>query len=74
LKIARRTFFFSGLVRGRDFLALVDLEAVSFEGMFFAIVITRFIPAILHLSSGSGAVTEESGKRATPRCPFKPHH
>src|SRR5215470_7829022 len=36
LKIARRIFFFSGLVRDRDFLALVDLEAVPFEGMFFA--------------------------------------
>ncbi|SRR5579871_201682 len=44
LKIARRIFFFSGLVRGSDVLALVDLEAVFLEGTFFAIVITRLIP------------------------------
>ena len=30
LKITRRIFFFAGLARGRDFLALVDLEALFF--------------------------------------------
>jgi hypothetical protein len=74
LKITRRTLFFSGLAREMDFLALADLEAVSFaaaafaatpfvaaalEVMFFAIVITRLLPTMSHLSSGGGEVTVE---------------
>ena len=74
LKITRRTLFFSDLAREMDFLALVDLEAVSFaaatfaatpfvaaalEVMFFAIVITRLLPTMSHLSSGGGEVTVE---------------
>jgi hypothetical protein len=35
--------------------------AVPFEGMFFAIGITRLIPTAPHLSSDSGVVTEGSG-------------
>ena len=46
LKIARRIFFFSGLVRESDVLALVDFEAVFLEETFFAIGITRLIPTI----------------------------
>src|SRR5262245_21938010 len=74
LKITRRPLFFSGLVREGDFLALADRDAVSFaaapfaavpfavpfEGMSFAIGITRLIPTALYLSSDSGAVTEGS--------------
>jgi hypothetical protein len=60
LKIVRRTFFFSGRARvlsglGResDFLTLVDAEVV-----FFAILITRFIPtSMLHLSRCGVRVT-----------------
>jgi hypothetical protein len=44
LKIARRIFFFSGLLRGSDVLALIDFEAVFLEETFFAIGITRLIP------------------------------
>jgi hypothetical protein len=70
LKIVRRTFFFSGRARvfsglGResDFLALVDVEVV-----FFAILITRFIPtSMLHLSRCGVRVTGGSGA-GQPAC------
>jgi hypothetical protein len=70
LKIVRLTFFFSGRARAfsglaweSDFLALADLEVV-----FFAILITRFIPtSIFHLSRCGVAVTEGSGA-CQPSC------
>jgi hypothetical protein len=76
LKMTRRTLFFSGLARGRDFLALGERDdgsfvaapfAVPFEGMFFAIVYHPLIPTAPYLSSDSGAVTEGSGPRPRQR-------
>ena len=76
LKIVRLTFFFSGRARAfsglaceSDFLALVDLELV-----FFAIVITRFIPTSMpHISRCGVAVTGGLGAgRAAHSAPVPP--
>lgn len=89
LKITRRTLFFSGRARETDFLALADLEAVSvaaapfaatpfvaaaLEVMFFAIVITRLLPTMSHLSSGGGEVTVEKRPWRRQRCPHRLLH
>jgi hypothetical protein len=53
LKITRLTFFFSGLARDSDFLALVDLEV-----LFFDIFPPASLVPLSHLSRGAVAVPE----------------
>jgi hypothetical protein len=53
LKITRLTFFFSGLARDSDFLALVDLEV-----LFFDIFPPASLVPLLHLSRGAAALPE----------------
>jgi hypothetical protein len=72
LKIARRIFFFSGLVRGSDVLALVDLEAVFLEGTFFAIIITRLIPGTHCMLAAEMARPQTQHSRPARRNLFSP--
>ena len=55
LKITRLTFFFSGLARDSDFLALVDLGLLFFDILPPA---TPFNPCGTSYSRGAATVTE----------------
>jgi hypothetical protein len=69
LKITRLLFFFSGLARDSDFLALVDLEVLLFDILPPA---TPFTPACI--LAGPPSWSQRGGKEARKEASSRPGH